>query len=189
MKKRIINFTIILITGLSIITCDDMLRDNLVVVDSVTSANYSFDTSEASFSESQSVNLQSVMDTINRDVESVSIFNITMFVSNTYESLPQTSISGQLTVRISGGSETHTLVSFTNISFDEFLIERSVFSEELPGITHDPDGIQALVNYFNRKPAPMVNFTINGTANSAGDGDRLTFDFVVKLYKQVSTDP
>lgn len=177
------------ILSLSIAACDDMLSDNLVILDSVTTAKYSIDTGEVNYSESESVNLQSVIDDIDGDVENVDFFNITMFVTNIYNSSPQTSISGQLTSRISGSSETHTLVNFTDISFEEFLSERSVFSDELPGITHDPVGIQALINYYNRKPAPVVNFTISGTINRAGGEDNVKFDFVAKLYTQVSTDP
>ena len=189
MKNKTLKFILISILGLSIVACDDMLSDNLVVLDSVTSANYSIDTGEVTFSENESVNLQSVIDDIDGDVKNVDFFNITMFVSNIYNSSPQTSITGELTSRISGSSDTRTLVNFTDISFDEFLSERSIFSDELPGITHNPDGIQALIGYYNRKPAPVVNFTVNGTINRAGGEDNVKFDFVVKLYTQISTDP
>lgn len=189
MKNRTLNFILIWILGLSIVACDDMLSENLVIIDSVTSAKYSIDTGEVAFSESESVNLQSVIDDIDGDVENVDFFNITMFVSDIYNNSPQTSISGQLTSRVSGSSDAHPLVNFSDISFDEFLSERSIFSDELPGITYNPDGIQALIGYYNRKPAPVVNFTVNGTINRAGGEDNVKFDFVVKLYTQVSTDP
>jgi len=166
-----------------------MLSDNLVILDSVTSAKYSIDTGEVTFSESESVDLQDVIDDIDGDVENVDFFNITMFVSNIYNSSPQTSISGQLTARISGNSESHALVNFSNISFEDFLTERSIFSEELPGINYDQEGVQALIGYYNRKPAPVVNFTLNGTINRAGGEGNVKFDFEAKLYTQISTDP
>ena len=189
MKNRTLNLIMISILSLSIAACDDMLSDNLVILDSVTTAKYSIDTGEVNYSESESVNLQSVIDDIDGDVENVDFFNVTMFVSNIYSSSPQTSISGQLTSRISGSSDSHVLVNFTNICFEEFLTERSIFSEDLQGISYDPDGIEALIDYYNRKPAPVVNFTLTGTINRAGGEGNVKFDFVAKLYTQISTDP
>ncbi len=189
MKHR--NILIILIPFWLILlsACDDMLRDSLVVMDTVSTFEYDIDTREVNFSETQRVNLQSIINEIDGDVEDVSFYNITVFVNNIYDSSPQTSISGQLQVKVVGSSETNALVNFTNIQFEDFLTERSIFSDELPGISVPPGGIQTLLNYYQQKPAPVVDFIFSGTINRAGNEENVKFGFVVNLYTQMTTDP
>lgn len=169
--------------------CDDMIRDNLVMLDTVNSFVYSINTYDNSYSETERINLQSVIDNIDGDVEDISFYNITMFLSNIYDSSPQTSFSGQLMARQSGTNQNHALVNFSNIKFEDFFTERSIFSTDLPGISVVPEGISTLVDYFNQKPAPVVDLTVSGTVSRAGGEENVKFDFEVRLYTQVATDP
>jgi hypothetical protein len=189
MKSPIYFLTLIPIWLIFSFGCDDMLRDNLLIVDSVSTFEYAIDTREVNYSETERVNLQSVIDEIDGDVEDVTFYNITMFVKNIYESSPQTSISGQLRVRPAGASQSEPLVNFTNITFEDFATERSIFGGELPGITVVPGAIQTLLNYYQQKPAPVVDFTVSGSINRAGNEQNVKFDFAVKLYTQMATDP
>ena len=179
----------LLTTLLFTAACDDMIRDNLVMLDAVTTFVYSIDTGDNNYSETERVNLQSVIDDIDGDVEDVSFYNITMCVSNIYDSSPETSFSGQLTARQSGTSHNQPLVNFTNIKFEDFFTERSIFSDDIAGISVVSEGISTLVNYYQQKPAPVVEFTVSGTVNRAGGEERVVFDFEVRLYTQVATDP
>jgi len=122
-------------------------------------------------------------------VEDVSFFNITMLVSDIYDSSPETSFSGQLTARQSGTNQSQAIVNFNNIKFEDFFTEQSIFSDDIEGISVVSDGISTLVDYYNQKPAPVVDFTVAGTVNRAGGEDRVAFDFEVRLYVQVATDP
>lgn len=189
MKSRNLFLMIIPVWMVFLSGCDDMLRDNLLIVDSVSTFEYAIDTRDVNYTETERINLQSVIDDIDGDVEEVSFYNITMYVKNIYDSSPQTAISGQLRARAAGASQSEPLVNFTNISFEDFFTETSIFSGELPGITVASGGIQTLLNYYQQKPAPVVDFTVSGTINRAGNEDNVKFDFVVKLYSQMATDP
>ena len=189
MKRRTSLVSMILLLIITLPGCDDLLRDNLVILDTVTRLDYKISTRDMNFSENERVNLQSVIDDIDGDVKEVKFFNITMFVSDIYNSSPETSFSGQLTSRISGTSQSHTLVTFSNIKFEDFFQEVSIFSDDVPGLSVVPNGIDGLLGYFNRTPAPVVNFTVSGTINRAGGEERVEFDFVVRLHTQVETDP
>ncbi|TVQ03378.1 MAG: hypothetical protein EA359_09505 [Balneolaceae bacterium] len=189
MKSQITFLILIPLWLISAIGCDDMLRDNLLIIDSVSAFEYAIDSRDVTYSETERLNLQSVINDIDGDVEDVTFYNITMFVKNIYDSSPQTSISGQLRVRPAGASQSEPLVNFSNITFEDFAKERSIFSGELPGITVVPGAIQTLLNYYQQKPAPVVDFTVSGTISRAGNEDNVKFDFVVKLYTQMATDP
>lgn len=189
MKSRIYYLLLIPVWIIFTFGCDDMLRDNLVIVDSVSSFEYSVDSRDVNYSETERLNLQSVIDDIDGDVEEVTFYNITMFVKNFYDSSPQTAISGQLSVSPVGSAQSEPLVNFNNITFEDFASERSIFSGELPGITVVPGAIQTLLNYYRQRPAPVVDFTVSGTINRAGNEDNVKFDFVVKLYTQMAADP
>lgn len=189
MKNKLLPFLLLPCFMMISAGCDDMLRDNLVILDTVTKLEYSVSTRDVTFSENERVNLQSVIDDIDGDVENVNFFNITVYVSNIYNSSPETSISGQLRSRISGTSQSYTLVNFTNITFEDFFRETSIFSDDLAGLSVDPNGVEGLLTYFNQKPAPVVNFTVSGTINRAGGEERVEFDFVVRLHTQMDTDP
>ena len=170
-------------------TCDELVRDNFVMLDGVTSFKYSIDTGDDAYNESRNVDLQSVIDDVDGDVDDISFYNITMRVDNIYDSSPETSISGQLSARRSGSDISQPLVNFTDISFEDFFIERSIFSDEIQGISVVAEGIPVLVDFFEQKPAPTVEFNVAGTVNRAGGEDRVVFDFEVKLYTQFTTNP
>jgi len=185
-KTRKILFAL-LATGFFTAACEDALRDNLVMIDTVTSFVYNIDTGETNFSETERVNLQSVIDDVDGDVEDVSFFNITMRVIDIYDSSPETSFTGQITVRQSGASQSEPLVNIINIKLEDFFTERSIFSDEISGISVVSEGISALRDFYQQTPMPVVDFTIAGTINRAGDEERVTFDFEVRLYTQVAT--
>jgi hypothetical protein len=168
--------------------CDDMLRDNLVILDAVTTFVYTIDTGDNNYSETETVNLQSIIDDIDGNVEDVSFYNITMRVSNIYDSSPETSFSGQLTARQTGTTQSQPLINFTDIKFEDFFTERSIFSDDIPGISVASGGISTLTNFYLQTPAPVVDFTVSGTINRAGGEDRVAFDFEVRLYTQIASD-
>jgi len=188
MKSRIIFLILIPLWLISAFACDDIHRDNLIIVNSVYTFEYAIDTMNANYSKTKRINLQSVIDEIDGDVEEVSFYNITMFVKNIYDSSKETAISGQLKAQAVGASQNETLVIFKNIKFKDFIKVRSTFNDELPGITLASGGIQTLLNYFQQKPAPVVDFTVSGTISNADIEDNVKFDFVVKLYTQMAID-
>ncbi len=177
----------LLATGFFTAACEDVLRDNLVIIDTVTSFVYNIDTADTNFSETESVNLQRVIDDVDGDVEDVSFFNITMRVIEIYNSSPETSFTGQITVRQSGAGQSQPLVNVTDVKLEDFFTERSIFSDEISGISVVSDGISALNDFYQQTPMPVVDFTVAGTINRAGGEERVTFDLEVRLYTQVST--
>ncbi len=189
MKSQRKTLSGLLLIALIAISCDDIVRSNLVMIDTVSLFTYSIDTADNNYSETERVNLQSVIDDIDSSVEDVSFFNITMRVSNIYDSSPETSFSGQLSVSQAGSNQSQAIVTFNNIKFEDFFTERSIFSDDIEGVSVVSDGISTLADFYNRRPVPLVDFTVEGTVNSAGGEERVVFDLEVRVYVQVATDP
>lgn len=169
--------------------CDDMIRDNLLILEDVAEFNFTIDTGEANYSEMESVNLQSIIDDLDSDVEDVRFYNITLQVTNTYSTPISTGISGSLRVKASNENQYRTLVNFTDLTLEDFQTERSIFSDELEGISVVSNGVDFLMGLYGQRPAPTLDFNVRGSINRAGGGDNVKFDFIARVYSQFETDP
>ena len=178
--------SLIIITG----ACDELIRDNLLILEDVAEFVFTVDTGEVNYSEMESVNLQSIIDDLDSDVEDVRFYNITIQVTNTYNTPVATSISGSLRIKASNDNQYRTLVNFTDLTLEEFQTERSIFSDELDGITVVSNGVDFLMDLYGRRPAPTLDFNVQGSIDRvSGGGGNVEFDFTARVYSQFETDP
>lgn len=171
------------------VSCEDMIRDNFLILEEVAEFQFTIDTGQSSYSETERVNFQDIVDDLDSDVEDVRFYNITLQVTNTYSTPIATSISGTLRAKEAGSNQYRPLVSFSNITLEEFQTERSIFSDELSGITLNSNGIEFLKGLYDQQPAPTLDFNVQGTITRTGGGGNVTFDFTARVYTQFETDP
>jgi hypothetical protein len=194
-KNRVYNMRSKLTAALIILTlvvtasCEEMIRDNLLILEEVAEFQFTIDTGESNYSETERVNFQDIVDDLDSDVEDVRFYNITLQVTNTYSTPVGTSISGTLRAKEAGSNQYQPLVSFSDITLEEFQTERSIFSDELSGISLNSNGIDFLKGLYDQQPAPTLDFNVRGTIARSGGGENVQFDFTARVYTQFETDP
>lgn len=185
----LINTTLLFFLVVGMFACEDMIRDNFLILEEVAEFEYTIDTDDVNYNETESVNLQSIINDLDSDVEDISFYNFTLQVTNTYETPLNTEISGTIRVKQSSDSQYEPIVNFTNITLEEFQTERSIFSDELTGISLVSGGVAYLIDLYDQQPAPTLDFNVRGTIDRNGEGQNTTFDFTVRVYSQFETDP
>jgi hypothetical protein len=169
-------------------SCEEMIRDNLLILEEVAEFQYTIDTGQSNYSETERVDFQQIVDDLEGDVEDVRFYNITLQVTNTYSTPITTSISGSVRAKEASDNQFETLVSYTDVTLEEFQTEQSIFSDELSGISLNSNGIDFLKGLYNQQPAPTLDFNVQGTVDQEGGGN-VQFDFTVRVYTQFETDP
>jgi hypothetical protein len=187
MKKRL--FSLITFTSLLIFTpgCDDIVSDNPIILESVHSIEYHVDTETDDFSQTQRIFLQAILEDI-PGAEEVNLFNVTMKVKNLGETSPDTEVTAKLAVRRAGSETYHSFVDISNVALFRFENEQSVLTEDIAGVTPNPEGLKVVQQIFNESPLPVIDLAIEGSANTPdGSPQRVTFDFEITIYTQIST--
>lgn len=186
---KLINTTLLFLLVVVMFACEDMIRDNFLILEEVAEFEYTIDTDDVNYNETESVNLQSIINDLDSDVEDISFYNFTLQVTNTYDTPLNTEISGTIRVKQSSDSQYEPIVNFTKITLEEFQTERSIFSDELTGISLVSGGVAYLIDLYDQQPAPTLDFNVQGTIDRNGNGQNTSFDFTVRVYSQFETDP
>ncbi|NBC67352.1 MAG: hypothetical protein GVY07_17050 [Bacteroidetes bacterium] len=186
---KLINTTLLFVLVVVMFACEDMIRDNFLILEEVAEFEYTIDTDDVNYNETESVNLQSIINDLDSDVEDISFYNFTLQVTNAYNSPLSTEISGTIRVKQSSDSQYEPIVNFSKITLEEFQTERSIFSDELTGISVVSGGVAYLIDLYDLQPAPSLDFNVQGTIDLNGEARSTTFDFTVRVYSQFETDP
>jgi hypothetical protein len=134
--------------------------------------------------DSVSIALRNVLTGVDLQVDSVTVFNITLHIDNFKNGTPP----GAMLTGI-GGIDGDTLLTLINVPLSTFATERSIFD---PSLKNLPGGAtcayhEAGVSYLNRllkhpeSLPPSVSLKVGGIANQNG----LYFDVTMKLYTQI----
>lgn len=183
MNKYITTFVLILIPlSLCLIGMGCELGINPLLFDgSPVTATFRAHTVGNTYSDSKSINLHDVVTNLDKDIDSIKVFNVTLQI----DSLTNGTNSSTLTT----GSvviDTDTLFTVRNVALSAFASERSIFDNSLTGFSYNPAGVNHLISLLQQHPLPTnVTLTVAGTATN----DTLYFRARIKLYTQVFTSP
>jgi hypothetical protein len=127
----------------------------------------------------QSVNLEEVLAGVDKDVDSIKIFNITMLIDSTQG----TPAGTRLTAGI--GINTDTLVTMIGTPIGTFISERTIFDPTLKsaGLSYNSGVVTILHGFLQQNPRPTVTLQFGAIA----DQTPLHFTFHFRLYTQVFT--
>ena len=128
------------------------------------------------------INLQSALENIDKDIDSVHIFNVTIQIE-------QLDDNGGGAVTLTAGGvriDADTLFTVSNIPVSAFANERSIFDNSLgSAFTYNTTGVDYLINLVKQRPLPTIQVTAAGTTNVANFHLRVHF----RVYTQVYTNP
>jgi hypothetical protein len=142
-------------------------------------AKFTVASSTTSYSSTDTLHMEEAIAAIDKDIDSVSLFNITMRIVN--KGTPGPRVSG--TAAFNGTP----FITLTSVAVDSFNTERSIF--HLPsGFTISRNGVRQIVHAVkdaSRGEGSTIAFiTVAGTSTSA-----LNVEIYLKLYTQVFTPP
>jgi hypothetical protein len=131
------------------------------------------------YSSTETLNMGDAIAAIDKEIDSVSLFNITMRIVN--KGTPGPRVSGTATFN---GT---TFLTLTSVAVDSFSTERSIF--HLPsGFTMSRNGVRAIVqavkNASRGQGSTQGFITVAGTSTNA-----LNVEIYLTLYTQVFTPP
>ena len=143
--------------------------------------DFTINTTQTSFSSSETIDLDSVAANISQDIDSVKVFNITVRIENAGTTPASTTFSG------TASFEGNTLATLSGVSLTTLSTERSIFNTT--GITFNGAGVSALGNAINDAVhnsggSPHTRtFAISMTASDSP----VNIIIHVKVYTQVYT--
>jgi hypothetical protein len=153
-------------------------------------ANVRVDTGGNLFGGSATDSLHKILNDIEKSVDSIKIFNITLLIDSTSGTNSANTISGNGAFSVNPISLSgDTLMTFTNVDIKNFSRERSIFDPALvaAGVKYNVNGITHL-NAILKNPGTWPStITVGVLGNSSMNG--LHFNLKVKLYTQVFTTP
>lgn len=186
MKKRLYTYLSALIFLTLTTGCDDIVSDNYIILDSINSFEYHIDTETDTFSQTQRIPLQAILNEIS-GADEVNLFNVTVKIKNIGQTSPDTEITARLDLSRESSDDVLALVDISDAALSQFENRQSIFLEDTNGITPNPEGVQAIQQIFRESPLPVIDLSINGNVKRpTGAPQRVTFDFVITIYTQLS---
>ena len=181
MKRNLVVTLAALGVGILLLAGCDIGINPLLCDGTVTGADFRIDVSGSSYDEILSVNLQSILEDIEDEIDSIKVYNITLKVDSiTAPTTDSTKISG------AGLIDNDTLVVLTDVPLSVFGKEQSIFDGTLDGVRFHQDGVSHLLeDVLPHRPLPSIQVHLLGSSSSAD----LHFTLHVKLYTQVFTTP
>jgi hypothetical protein len=134
------------------------------------------------FGDSLTVNLGDVLSGIDKEVDSIKLFNITLLIDSTTGTAPGTKLSGLFLLRNNNQSY-DTLFVMNNMPLPTFAEEQSVFDPKLTsaGFTYNPTFVNIMHGLLQQNPQPMIHLALGGIGSSTP----LHFNAHLKIYTQV----
>ncbi len=186
MKKRLYTFFSAFIFLTLTAGCDDIVSDDYIILDTINSFEYHIDTETDNFSQTQRLPLQAILNEIS-GADEVNLYNVTVKIKNIGQTSPETEITARLDLSRETSDEVLTLVDISDATLLQFENRQSIFLEENNGITPNPEGVQAIQQIFRESPLPVIDLSIEGhVKRPTGAPQRVTFDFVITIYTQLS---
>ncbi|MBI1805390.1 MAG: hypothetical protein HY033_06025 [Ignavibacteriae bacterium] len=139
-------------------------------------------TSGTTFDESRTLNIADVLSSIDKAVDSIKVFNITLQIDSLTDGTSDTTkVSGSATV------DGNPLFTISNVPFSAFTSERSIFDNTISGFVFNSVGVTYLVNLLQelQSDTPPSSVTVRAFGNV--NGTNLHFTVNLKLYTQVYT--
>ena len=164
--------------SVAVIGCDVGVNP-LLFDGSPVSAKYRVDTDGSSYLESKTVDLATVVEDIDKEIDSIKVFNVTLFIDSTEGTASGTTASGFVAL------DALTLVSLTDVPLSAFATERSIFDTTITGFHYNDAGVAHLISVLKQRPLPSVDVSVSGSTSSSP----LHFTLHLKLYTQVFTTP
>lgn len=147
-------------------------------------ANYHVQSSTTSFSASETIDSAQIADVVSevdKQIDSVKVYNITIKVDSTGGTNPATTVSGSLLVN------GHTFLTLTNVPISTFSTEISVLDPSVAsaGVSINRPGLEFIVNQFKNKESLPTSLTLVAT----GSTSHSPVDFWIHLtiYTQIFT--
>lgn len=175
--------------GIAFIGCDVGVNP-LLFDGSPLSAKFRIDAAGSSYGGSVTDSLHTILEDIEKNVDSIKVFNITLLIDSTSGTPAGNTISGIGGFSIGSGAPTgDTLLTLNNVSLSAFSSERSIFDPTLvaAGVIYNTAGIthlNAILKDPNTWPA-TITVGVLGSSSMSG----LHFTAKVKIYTQVFTTP
>jgi hypothetical protein len=186
MKNRLYTFFSALIFLIITAGCDDIVSDNYIILDTINSFEYHIDTETDNFSQTQRLPLQAILNEIS-GADEVNLYNVTVKIKNIGQTSPDTEITARLNLSRQTSDEVLTLVDISDAKLSQFENRQSIFLEDSNRITPNPEGVQVIQQIFKESPLPVIDLSIKGNVKRpSGAPQRVTFDFVITIYTQLS---
>jgi len=149
----------------------------LIVDGSPVIATLRVDGNAAMYGAVEAVNLEDVLSGIDKDVDSVKIFNITLTIDSTQGTPAGTTLTGGI------GVNADTLVLMMNTPISAFSTERTIFDPTLKnaGFSYNNGVITILHGFLQQNPRPTVSLAFGAIASNTP----LHFTFHFRMYTQV----
>jgi len=125
----------------------------------------------------KSVDLGELRDVVDKDIESIRFYNMTLMIEN--NKYPNATISGSL--KINGT----TLLTLNNVHTNIFHIEKSIFDTSGTNMQIDNAGLTLLVNAIKANPPGTVSMK----AELQPLSEALDFTLWIKIYGQITAKP
>ncbi len=137
------------------------------------------------FDESASIKVADVLSSVDKAVDSVKVFNITLKIDSlTDGTMDTTKVSG------TGQVDGHLLFTINNVPLSAFASERSIFDSTIPGgPIFDADGVSHLLDLLHQLQAGTPPASITVRASGSASSSTLHFNVKVSLYTQIYTTP
>ena len=137
-----------------------------------------------SFDVSQTVDLQEIRSGLDKNIDSIKVFNISLQIDSTAGTNSATTLTGA--VLIDGDS----LIAVNGVPISEFATERSIFDATITGgRVFKNAGVATLIALLRTLSQSSGPLTATVRASGAASASPLHFTIKLKLYTQVFTPP
>jgi hypothetical protein len=151
----------------------------LIVDGSPLTATLRVDGNANMYGTTETVNLEDVLAGIDKDVDSIKIFNITLLIDSTAGTPAGTTLTGGI------GVNTDTLVLMMGTPITAFSSERTIFDPTLKnaGFSYNNGVVTILHGFLQQNPRPTITLLFGAITNKTP----IHFTFHFRLYTQVFT--
>lgn len=174
-------FTLLtIVAGVMVLLTGCEIGTNPVILDgSPVTADLRVDASSNILADSLTVNLGDALAGIDKEVDSIRVFNITLLIDSV------DTMGGSNIISLGGLKlENDTVLTLVNTPFSAFATERTIFDPKLKnfGFTYDSTLALTLQQYLRQKPQPVVHIAFGIFSLPPS---QLHFTVHLKLYTQV----
>ncbi|SRR5258707_493922 len=178
LRKTLFALLVIGLPGAGILGCDFGVNPYLFDGTPV-GADYRVDVTGTSYSGSTTIPLRDILESIKKEVDSITVLNITLLVDSTAGTASPLTISGSASI------DSYTFVTLSGVPITAFSKERSIFDKTIPGFSFNRAGVDHIVDLL-RDPGSVPE-TVVAAVSASTSASPLHFTIHVKLYTQVFT--
>ena len=177
MKTKILVLGLLVMIAALFTSCD--LGINPLLFDgSPVTAKFRVDKTGSSYDTTVTIDLQSIIADLDKEIDSIKVFNITLQIDSTAGTTAGTTVTG--TASIDGFG----LLGVSAAPISQFATERSIFDSTLTGgPIFVSAGVSHLVGLLGTSPLPTITLHSLGAASTTN----IHFTVKLKLYTQVFT--